>query len=1024
MSKLIYHIGLELKSVPESAPDYQDLVNELAALDRAIKQIFQIRPGVHELKRLDGVRALAATCQIPLQEFLGKIQKFNKSLGPWNGGRYRAGGFGRGLQWSLIWKEEVSKLRSKLTPKLSTILILLTSQIMDSVAKAEVDRASIGNEISAKVSLQQVLLERLETQRAITQVDAHANHTDLTNALQSQGQTLQVLQVETKRQGSIARTRLDEQGAVLKEIQQQTMSSGNQVDTVSTQVVAIQQDVALIRSETGSILDFLARMWRFTVDRAARLNEIAELITQLLTLILDMTKETMHMVLDLLREIKEIRQRLLCIERYLPMQMHYPMIQFRDAFNTVTPFPFSVFREWEGAKRMVAAIFVNKQGLRRVEMGQWFVTHVKKGVKINPRFWDKALQPGDELSMTMVFDNVQAKEGYCPYPSCGADMTSAEIMNGGRYCRKCCRFFQLLQQQRGDTADASGAHREMGPFQNASSSGAVQSHNAIMAPDGLLTDREPLPPDAPEAPSPSELGHDEIDEYCFIQVMQARPMIQASTSAPSNQKAEDKCDPLHSTQLVDQPSEYITMFVQELGHKTLCFRLLQTASIRDIRTIISERRSIPKKRQRLSFVGKSLQNDMTLESAGIKDGNTIRLVQRTQNHSDIATSSISAKDDTVSRAELESGDATRSKQEDVLDQTSTIANADESVYQSNGNGIRKESYRKSPPIGSGWTPDRFEPYKLTSADRDRYKPRYTEYYSPPYESTRYSRNGARYDAAKRRPVTRSRYGVPENTYDYENPYNAAAPTNLYNAPTYIYGDVSSKRTTGSTTSSYHYYGQEEAESRKPTVRAARRPTTLTPLPRASRPKSNVTATVRMATEADALRHKVPAGYSLKNWDPTETPILLLGSVFDANSLGKWIYDWTVYHHNVATPMADLAGELWLLIIQLAGKRKRSEETMERIRKTENRDMVEDFLESAERLWDRLKKLLKDCEHHMLKTRSRKSEAMGKKAGTEFIDSIFGRDRHLEQTEKLMSGIRLWNMRFDANCEDILRRPTQ
>jgi hypothetical protein len=138
--------------------------------------------------------------------------------------------------------------------------------------------------------------------------------------------------------------------------------------------------------------------------------------------------------------------------------------------------------------------------------------------------------------------------------------------------------------------------------------------------------------------------------------------------------------------------------------------------------------------------------------------------------------------------------------------------------------------------------------------------------------------------------------------------------------------------------------------------------------------------------------------------------MLLGSVFDANSLGKWIYDWTVYHHGPATPISDVAGELWLLLIQLAGKVKRAEECMPRIRKEENREMVEDFIESGERLTDKLKKLLKD------------SAQLGKNAGTEFVDSIFGRDRQLEATEKFMASIRLWNMRFDANCEDILRRP--
>lgn len=314
---------------------------------------------------------------------------------------------------------------------------------------------------------------------------------------------------------------------------------------------------------------------------------------------------------------------------------------------------------------------------------------------------------------------------------------------------------------------------------------------------------------------------------------------------------------------------------------------------------------------------------------------------------------------------------------------------------------------------------------------------------------------------------------------------------------------------------------------------------------------------RKATEEDIRKHRIPPGYSLKNWDPEEEPIMLLGSVFDSNSLGKWIYDWTVYCHGPATPIADMAGELWLLLIQLSGKAKRAEECLPRIRKEENREMIEDFIESRERLFDKLKKLLKACEIPMLRagrkeTRKKKAKdvifdqfsesvvlrdpdtekpgdksgqsaqpeiasvtpvitpgsepddhaddsdrtvkgsvmtepvakettttetaqkatttaetttkevdewanfgqkpkvltskketaslptsksqsataekdstpQLGKNAGKEFVDSIFGRDRHLEQTEKFMSSVRLWSLRFDANCEDILRRPGQ
>lgn len=125
-------------------------------------------------------------------------------------------------------------------------------------------------------------------------------------------------------------------------------------------------------------------------------------------------------------------------------------------------------------------------------------------------------------------------------------------------------------------------------------------------------------------------------------------------------------------------------------------------------------------------------------------------------------------------------------------------------------------------------------------------------------------------------------------------------------------------------------------------------------------------------------------------------------------------------------MAEIAGDMWLLLIKLAGKVKRADECAPRIRSPEAREMVGDFLESGDRLWMRFKKLLKACEHFMWKAAKREGKgpaSMGRNAGCEFVESIFGRDRELENTEKLMNSIRLWNMRFDANCEHILRRPS-
>jgi hypothetical protein len=121
---------------------------------------------------------------------------------------------------------------------------------------------------------------------------------------------------------------------------------------------------------------------------------------------------------------------------------------------------------------------------------------------------------------------------------------------------------------------------------------------------------------------------------------------------------------------------------------------------------------------------------------------------------------------------------------------------------------------------------------------------------------------------------------------------------------------------------------------------------------------------------------MPAGYSTKNWDPAEGPFILLGSVFDANSLGKWIYDWTVFSHSPATPLAYMAGELWLLLIQLASKIKRAEDVLSWIRKRESIDLVEDFLESREGMWIRVARLLKVCKDAMLEVAKRRAAGGG------------------------------------------------
>ncbi|KAK3314236.1 hypothetical protein B0H66DRAFT_630727 [Apodospora peruviana] len=101
------------------------------------------------------------------------------------------------------------------------------------------------------------------------------------------------------------------------------------------------------------------------------------------------------------------------------------------------------------------------------------------------------------------------------------------------------------------------------------------------------------------------------------------------------------------------------------------------------------------------------------------------------------------------------------------------------------------------------------------------------------------------------------------------------------------------------------------------------------------------------------------------------------------------FDWIVYHHGPATPISDMAGEMWLILIQLAGKLKRADEAVRKIMTKENREMVEEFIEAGGRLTENLREILEACEALMLRScaKARKNSQLGKNAGVKFVEAL-------------------------------------
>jgi hypothetical protein len=218
----------------------------------------------------------------------------------------------------------------------------------------------------------------------------------------------------------------------------------------------------------------------------------------------------------------------------------------------------------------------------------------------------------------------------------------------------------------------------------------------------------------------------------------------------------------------------------------------------------------------------------------------------------------------------------------------------------------------------------------------------------------------------------------------------------------------------------------ENSPRSPPRTGSTKPTTP------QRPQAEGAPTEESDLRAKAASQGIPSDYSLKNWDPQERPIILLGSVFDANSLGEWVFNWTKYHHGRTHEATRTAGGLWELLIELSSKLKRAHEFFASIQTQENREIVEDFIQSGDRLWIKLKTLLKSCEEYMWtgarrvnspKYQEGKTKVqMGKQSGAEFVDAMFNGEKEWEKTERLMRGMATWCQRFQVNCEDILRRP--
>ncbi|SPN99173.1 uncharacterized protein DNG_02208 [Cephalotrichum gorgonifer] len=148
VGKLIADISSCLKDVGGSKTEYQDLIRELDCLQKGLAHLDKFQPSSSTIA--DSIKYSALSCRRPLEEFLGKLKRYDSSLGDRATGRSWKAPVDK-VRFMLGHSEDVRKLQSYLSVHVGTLNILLAEHGLESMdiesKKSEADRLHVRGQL-------------------------------------------------------------------------------------------------------------------------------------------------------------------------------------------------------------------------------------------------------------------------------------------------------------------------------------------------------------------------------------------------------------------------------------------------------------------------------------------------------------------------------------------------------------------------------------------------------------------------------------------------------------------------------------------------------------------------------------------------------------------------------------------------------------------------------------------------------------------------------------------------------------
>jgi hypothetical protein len=125
VGKLVGDIISSLQSVGGARSEYQEVMRELDSLNKTLQHLDRLGHDGTSSNVVDSLKFTALSCRIPLEDFLAKVKKYEKSLGPWSRPQIVQAVTGK-LGWTFRRKDDINRMQAYLNMHIGTINILLT----------------------------------------------------------------------------------------------------------------------------------------------------------------------------------------------------------------------------------------------------------------------------------------------------------------------------------------------------------------------------------------------------------------------------------------------------------------------------------------------------------------------------------------------------------------------------------------------------------------------------------------------------------------------------------------------------------------------------------------------------------------------------------------------------------------------------------------------------------------------------------------------------------------------------------